>query len=67
MDTTKERTMLGVQPVTRDRFNRVAAMLGAIEERKLSQDEALTWLLDRYEMEITRRYQALPVKQHNGA
>lgn len=51
----ERRTMIGINPSTRDRFNRVGAMLGAIEERKLSQDDTLNWLLDRYELEINRR------------
>lgn len=51
----ERRTMIGINPSTRDRFNRVGAMLGAIEERKMSQDDTLVWLLDRYELEISRR------------
>ena len=54
----ERRTMIGINPSTRDRFNRVGAMLGAIEERKMSQDDTLVWLLDRYELEINRRMMA---------
>jgi len=54
----ERRTMIGINPSTRDRFNRVGAMLGAIEERKMSQDDTLIWLLDRYELEINRRMMA---------
>ena len=54
----ERRTMIGINPSTRDRFNRVGAMLGAIEGRKMSQDDTLVWLLDRYELEINRRMMA---------
>jgi hypothetical protein len=66
MDT--RRTMIGIQPETRDRFNRIGAMLGSIEERKLSQDETLTWLMDRYEIEIGRRFvgRSPASSRHNG-
>jgi hypothetical protein len=53
---TERRTMIGISPSTRDRFNRIGAMLGAIEERKMSQDDTLVWLMDRYEREISRQW-----------
>jgi len=58
--------MIGVNPSTRDRFNRVGAMLGAIEERKMSQDDTLVWLLDRYELEINRRMMAKSGQEAGG-
>ena len=63
MENNKEqRTMIGINPSTRDRFNRIGAMLGAIEERKMSQDDTLVWLLDRYEREVSRQW-ALTVQK----
>jgi hypothetical protein len=56
--STKPRAMVAVRVSLRDRFNRVGAMLGAIEGRKMSQDDTLVWLLDRYELEINRRMMA---------
>ena len=46
--------MIAVSSSTRDRFNRFSAILGAIEERKMSQEDTLIWLMDRYEMEFQR-------------
>ncbi len=66
---TEKRTMIAIYPSTRIRVKRLSAILGAVEERKMSQDDTLNWLFDRYENEIARRFamsamQAEEAKEH---
>ncbi len=52
MSHEEKRAVIGVSEENRNRLNMACALLGAVEQKKMSQSNALGWLLDRYEEDI---------------